>query len=148
MSLGSKLKHYLISSFRELFLYHHSSLEFRAKLFATVIAANENVKECEYLFVQEAGMKIYKDEDRASTLRLTTKEFVKKAHEDNGIGIDELVEIVVKELKEVPRYAQKIDLDLLKPVTQCHNDQDILAYQTRILEFFERLKNEYDKNAA
>jgi len=148
MSLGFKLKHYLTSSFRELFLYHHNSLEFRAKLFATLIAANDQAKDCEYELVQEAGMKIYDNEDRATTLRLTTKEFVNKAHEDNGIAIDELIDAIVRELKKIPRYADKIDLSVLEPLTQCHQDEDTLAYQTRMLEFFGRLKNDYQKNAA
>ncbi|RLA70342.1 MAG: hypothetical protein DRG24_07040 [Epsilonproteobacteria bacterium] len=148
MSLSFKLKHYLTSSFRELFLYHHSSLEFRAKLFATIIAANEEAKECEYDRVQEAGMKIYSDEDRAMTLRLTTEEFVNKVHYDNGIAIDELVEDIVKNLKAVPRYAQKIDLSVLEPLIQCHEDEDTQTYQTRMLEFFERLKDEYAKKST
>jgi len=148
MSLGSRLKHYLTSSFRELFLYHHSSLEFRAKLFATVIAANEEAEECEYDLVQEAGMKIYNDEDRATTLRLTTQEFVNKVHDDNGIAIDELIEDIVKDLKTVPRYAAKVDLSVLEPLIQCHDNEDTQTYQTRMLEFFERLKDEYAKNAA
>ena len=143
MSLAFKIKHHFLSAFRELFLYHHSSLEFRAKLFAALIAANDEAQECEYEMVQRAGMAIYNNEDRANALRLTTKEFVNKAHDDNGIDIDELIEDLMQDLSEVPRYAKKIDLILLEPLTHCHHNDDTLAYQTRMLELFERLKDEH-----
>ncbi len=143
MTLTFKIKHYLLSAFRELFLYHHSSLEFRAKLFAALITANEEDRECEYELVQKAGMAIYNNEDRANSLKLTTMEFVKKAQADNGVAHDDLIDNIIKDLKEVPRYAKKIDTSLLEPLMKCHKNEDTHIYQTRILELFNRLKEEY-----
>ena len=106
--MGFNLKHFLFRAFREVLLYHHNSLEFRAKLFAALIAANEKYTECELAIVQEAGMSIYKDEDRANTLRLTVEEYLGKVVDDNGLAIDQLIETILLDLKKYPRYADKI----------------------------------------
>jgi len=143
-----KLKHFLFNAFRELFLYHHSSLEFRAKLFAAVIAADLEADECEYALVKEAGMKIYDDGDRADALVLTTREYVEKVIENNGLDIDMLVEDIIKSLRAKPRFADKIDIEQLRPLLECRHDPDIRIYQTRILELFSRLKKEYGTEAA
>ena len=147
MAIGYKLKHYIFNAFRELFIYHHSSLEFRAKVFALIIAANENASDCEYKLVNQAGIAIYNDEDRANTLTLTTQEFVEKVIENNGLDIDSLVQEIVQELKIIPRYAKKINIDELTPLLGCHNDNDTFIYQQHMIEFLERLKKEYEGKA-
>lgn len=43
-----KIKNHFFSAFRELFVHHHGSLEFRAKIFALIISANEDVKPESY----------------------------------------------------------------------------------------------------
>jgi hypothetical protein len=147
MAIGFRLKHYLFNAFRELFIYHHSSLEFRAKVFALIISANEHASECEYKIVKEAGIAIYHEEDRANTLTLTTQEFVQKVIDHNGLDIDMLIQDIVKELKIIPRYAKKINIEELQPLLRCHDDADTLAYQARMIEFLGQLKKEYeDKN--
>ena len=78
MPLLQKLRNHFINAFRELFLYHYSSLEFRAKLFAAVIAANPEAGECEFEIVRNAGMLIYEDSDRSASLALAVREFVEK----------------------------------------------------------------------
>lgn len=138
-----KLKHYLYTGLREVFVYHHNSLEFRAKVFALIIAANENPQECEYTIVHDAGMQVYKDEERVNMLLLTTKEYVKKVHLKNGLFIDDLVEDIQKELQQLPRYAQKIDIAALRPLAECSTDEDTSSYQIRMLEFLQNLKEEY-----
>ena len=144
MALAYRLKHYLYNAFRELFIYHHSSLEFRAKVFALVIAANEHHSECEYEIIQEAGQAIYNDEDRVNALLLTTREFVEKIHERDGVDLDTLIHDIVKELKIIPRYAKKINIDELTPLLSCNRDEDGVSYQKSIIAFLERLKNEYE----
>lgn len=139
--LGS-FRHRFFNAFRELFLYHHSSLEFRAKLFAAVIAANESAVECEFYVVKEIARNIYDDDDRISTLILTIKEYIEKVRLDNGLDIDELVDDIMKDLKTVPRYAGKIDKEHLLPLLECNHDEDSKAYQHRIIEFLESLKLE------
>jgi hypothetical protein len=147
MALGYRLKHYFLNAFRELFLYHHSSLEFRAKLFAAVIAANEHAGECEYEMVKQTGLSIYSEKDRANTLVLTTKEYVEKVIDKNGLDIDALIHDIIRELKAIPRYAQKIHLEQFQPFIDCTEDNDTKAYQERIVELFARLKEEYENVA-
>ncbi len=144
MAIRFSFKHFLFNAFRELFLYHHSSLEFRAKLFATVIAADDHASECEFDLVKEAGLSIYHEEDRSDTLVLTTREMVDKVLKNNGLDIDALIEDIIKDLKSVPRYALKIDLSLLEPVLACQDDPDITAYQQNILRLFSELRSEYE----
>ena len=140
------LKHYLYSGLREVLVYHHNSLEFRAKLFALIISANKYPNDCEYQLVYEAGMKIYKDEERVKILLINTKEYVKKVHDKNGLNIDDLIEDVVKDIRQVPRYAQKIDTEALIPIAECCVDENTSTYQLRIIEFLGRLKINEGKN--
>ncbi len=138
-------KHKFISAFRELFVHHHGSLEFRAKIFALVIASiddpTQNNKGA-YNSVKDFAMKIYGDENRANLLVFTTKELVQKVYNDNGLDIDTLIANIQKELKIVPRYAKKIDVEALKPILLFTKDPDTLSYQQNILNFLQNLKDE------
>jgi len=124
MRLAFRLKHHFFSAFREIFVHHHGSLEFRAKIFALIIAANEKAKVESYIIVKTAALKIYNgNEERANLLMLSTKELVKKVTDDNGLNLDTLVVNIQKELKIVPRT-------------------DTISYQENILEFLQNLKDE------
>jgi len=143
MRLGFRIKHHFFSAFRELFVHHHGSLEFRAKIFALVIAANEAASVENYIIVKDTGLKIYNgDSDRANLLMLSTKEMVQKVKDNNGLNLDTLVNSIVKELRIVPRYAKKIDIDSLKPLLALTHDEDTYLYQENILEFLQTLKDE------
>jgi hypothetical protein len=143
MKLGFRIKHYFYNAFRELFVHHHGSLAFRAKLFALIIAANEHVKLDNYILVKQFGLKIYKDDtDRANLLLLSTKELVQKIKEKKELNIDSLITSIQDELKIVPRYANKIDINNLKEFLQYADSDDTYAYQENILEFLEKLKEE------
>jgi len=143
MKLSFKLKHHFFNAFRELFVHHHGSLEFRAKVFALVIAANENVKVENYIIVKEIGMQIYNnDEDRANLLMLSTKELVKKIKNNNGVNIDILINQIQQDLRFIPRYAKKIDVNILRQFLPISDDQDTTSFQENILEFLENLKEE------
>ena len=143
MKLSFRIKHHFFSAFREFFVHHHGSLEFRAKIFALLIAANEKATVENYIIVKNTAMQIYKnDEDRANLLMLSTKELVKKVNESNGLDIDTLISHIQKELKIVPRYAKKIDIESLKPILNLTYDEDTLSYQENILEFLINLKEE------
>lgn len=145
--MAFSLKHYIFRAFRELLLYHHSSLEFRAKLFAAVIAANDKYGECELAIVKETGMALYNDEDRANTLRLTVEEYLDKVFEDNGLAIDALIEALINELKEIPRYAEKISIEDYQKILACCGDEDNRVYQERIIDLYQRLKDDYEKRS-
>jgi len=143
MKFGFKLKHHFFSAFREIFVHHHGSLEFRAKVFALVIAANEDSTDDSYVIIKELGLEIYKDdEERANLLMLTTKEKVDKVKENNGLDIDTLIANIQKDLKVVPRYAKKINLDELRKLLPLTYDNDTISYQENILEFLQNLKDE------
>ncbi|MBA3025677.1 MAG: hypothetical protein FP820_04620 [Sulfurimonas sp.] len=143
MTLSFRIKQFFYNAFRELFVYHHSSLEFRAKIFALVISADENAKIENYIIVKNAGLKIYdNDEDRANLLMLNTKEFVKKIRENDGLHSERLINNIQKELKMVPRYAKKINTDDLQPLLMLPYDNDTIAYQKNIIEFLENIKED------
>ncbi len=143
MRLAFKLKHHFFSAFREIFVHHHGSLEFRAKIFALIIAANEKVQEESYIIVKDRALEIYDgNKDRANLLMMSTKELVKKVTDNNGLDLDTLVAHIQKELKIVPRYAKKIDIESLQPIIALSYDQDTISYQENILEFLQNLKDE------
>lgn len=143
MSLSFKIKHHFFSAFRELFVHHHGSLEFRAKLFALVISANPDAKVENYEIIKSIGMKIYNnDEDRSNLLMLSTKELVEKVKDDNGLDIDTLIANIQKELKIVPRYAKKIEIEPLRELIKLSHDRDIISYQENILEFLQTIKSD------
>jgi len=49
---------------------------------------------------------------------------------------------IQKELKIVPRYAKKIDIDSLQSFLDLAEDEETLAYQKNIIEFLKNLKEE------
>ena len=143
MKLAFRIKHHFFGAFREIFVHHHGSLEFRAKLFVLLIAANEAPKIDNFILVKELATKIYaKDEDRANLLLLTTKELVQKVKKHNSLDLDLLVATIQKELRIVPRYAKKIDIESLRNFLLYSSDDDTFAYQENILEFLQKLKEE------
>jgi len=143
MRLSFRIKHYFYYAFRELFVHHHSSLEFRAKIFALLIAVNEKPRVDNYILVKQLATEIYKDdEDRANLLLLTTKELVTKIQKHDGVYFDKLIETIQKNLKIVPRYAKKIDIESLEKFLQYSSDEDTYLYQKNILEFLQKLKEE------
>jgi len=147
MKLAFRIKHHFFGAFREFFVHHHGSLEFRAKIFALLIAANEKPKVENFILVKELATKIYEEnEDRANLLLLTTKELVEKVKKNNALDLDLLVATIQKELKIVPRYAKKIDTQSLRNFLLYSTDEDTLTYQENIIEFLEKLKEETLQN--
>lgn len=137
------IKNFLLNAFRELILHHHGSLEFRAKLFALIIAVDDQAKEEVYDYVQKVALSLYEyDEDRANVLVMSTKEYVKKVHEDYGKDIDALLSNILSELKLVPRYAKKIDIQALEQILKFTKNEDTLLYQKNILEYLDKLKED------
>ena len=135
------LKTKFLSFFREFFIHHHKSLEFRAKLFAAMIASNKKDDEVEYEILKNIAKEIYKDEYRANVLVETTKEYVDKILKINSLNIDALIRDIDRELRKNPRYVKKINIRHLKKflVDKNHTDEETYLLQLRILEF---LKNE------
>jgi hypothetical protein len=144
MRLFFFFKQFFLSAFREIFVYHHSSLSFRAKLFAAIIVADETQNEKYFTLLQKLSTEIYEDADRANMLVTTTKELVKKVRDNNGLDMDALIESITKDLYYTPRYSTKIQLPYLRRLIELSQDQDTQIYQTRILEFLEEIQEAKD----
>ncbi|WP_458700533.1 hypothetical protein ACKGJI_00040 [Sulfurospirillum sp. 1307] len=133
-----KIKIFFLSFFREFFVYHHTSLEFRAKIFASMIATKKLNDECEYEILKDIAKDIYKnDEYRIDILIHTTKEYIKKVVQKDFLDIDKLLLDIDRDLRKYKRFAYKINLDHLKQFFNCKGDEETVLLQTRILEYFE-----------
>ena len=133
--------------FRELFIYHHNSLEFRAKIYTLPIVANINCGDCEIEILEEIIEEVYPNSiHRQNTLLLTVKEYIYKVHSPNGLGIDELILDIEKSIKRESRLAKKINIEDVKLLTKCTTDPDSKIYQERIIEYLSKLKATYIKN--
>ncbi len=147
MSIRRKAKGWFLSFFREIFVYHNRSLEFRAKLLAVTIGANKDMDECEEKLLFEIAKETYPDnEARVDVLVNTTKEYVKKIIENNGLNVNELIMSINQDLKEIKRFHQKIDIEQLKRFLKCaENDKDTYITQIRIIEFLQSSIDNFNK---
>jgi hypothetical protein len=138
------VKRNMMKMFRELLVYHHSSLEYRAKILTLLVSANGEICECEKQKLKEIAHTIYKDDhERAELLLDAVYEYHTKIITNNGLDFEHLVMLVEKETKEMKRFAQKIDMDLLVQLHECVEDEDDRLFQERILDFLQNLKDEY-----
>ena len=139
------LKRSIMKMFREFLVYHHSSLEFRAKLLTLMVSSNGEMCECEKQKLKEIAHEIYgDDQERAELLIDTVKEYHKKIITDNGLDFEHLIQQVNKEVHEVKRFCQKIDIGLLMKLHECidEEDEEERLFQLRIIEFLQNLKEE------
>lgn len=131
--------------FREFLVYHHSSLEYRAKILTLMVSSDGEMDECERQKLKEIAFEVYKgDPERAEVLIDTVIEYHNKIVTDNGLNYEHLILQVSNETKSVKRFADKIDIGLLKKLHECIDDEDEEEYifQERIIEFLEHLKEE------
>ncbi len=136
-------KRNVMKMFREILVYHHSSLEYRAKILTLMISANGEMCECEKQKLKEIAYSIYgEDQDRAELLIDAVNEYHTKIITNNGLDFEHLVQLVQKETKEVKRFCQKIDIGLLMQLHECMDNEDDILFQKRILEFLQNLKDE------
>ena len=139
------IKGWFLSFFREIFVYHNSSLEFRAKLLAAMIGANQDMDDCELKILESIAKEIYPDDEaRVDVLIRTTKEYVNKIIDKNGLELNELIKSINRELKEEKRFCDKINIERLSRLLECSSgDEETQITQTRILEY---LQNEIEAN--
>jgi len=134
-----KIKNYIFSFFREFLVFHHSSLEFRAKLLASMISIKENIDKCEKDILKSIAVEIYKNDDsRAEILINTTLEYVKKIYEINGLYIDDLILDIDKNLKKYPKFYKKIDIEKLNRFLKCKATTEEKLLRLRILEYYKK----------
>jgi len=138
------LKRTVKKVFREFLVYHHSSLEYRAKILTLVISSNGAICECEKQKLKEIAQSIYgDDQERAELLLDTVNEYHTKIITQNGLDFEHLIQLVEKETKAVKRFAGKIDMKLLMQLHECMDSEEDILFQERILEFLQGLKDEY-----
>ncbi|HIQ46842.1 MAG TPA: hypothetical protein EYH57_04390 [Sulfurovum sp.] len=140
------LKRSVTKMFRELLVYHHSSLEYRAKILTLMVSANGEICECEKQKLKEIAHSIYGDNlERAELLIDTVNEYHSKILTDNGLNFEHLIQLVERETKEAPRFVEKIDMTQLRELKECIDDDEDALFQERILEFLGTLKTEYGR---
>jgi len=138
-------KRNVMKMFREILVYHNSSLEFRAKLLTLMISSNNEINECEKQKLKEIAHAIYDDDqERAELLIDTVYEFHNKIVTNNGLDFEHLIAQVRKEIKEVKRFCQKIDIAPLMKLHECidEEDEEDALFQMRIIEFLQMLKED------
>ncbi len=144
------LKRNFMKMFREFLVYHNSSLEFRAKILTLMVSSNGEISECEKQKLKEIAYKIYSEnQERAELLIDTVNEYHEKIITNNGLDFQHLIQIVAKEVREVKRFHQKIDIGLLMELHECVDDDDEedRLFQMRIIEFLQNLKAEFGEEA-
>lgn len=130
--MGVKL--HFLSFFREFFIYHHRSLEFRAKIFAAILLAKSKICDNDFDELNEIASEIYvNDEKRKEVLILTVKEYIKKVYEYKNFDIDMLLKEIDDELKLHHRFVKKIDFSHLRRLMSDDENEAIL--QQRVYEF-------------
>lgn len=138
------LKRQLMKMFRELLVYHHSSLEYRAKILTLMVSANGEICECEKQKLKEIAHSVYsEDQERADLLIDTVNEYHTKILTNNGLDFEHLILLVERETREVPRFTSKIDMGLLMQLHECMESPEDTLFQQRIIEFLQGLKDEY-----
>jgi len=142
-----KLRRKVKKVFRELLLYHNSSLEYRAKLLTLIVSVNHEISPCEEELLYETACEIYnQDEERAEILVEAVKEYFDKIITNNGLDFEHLVFQVEKETKEIKRFAQKIDISQFEKFQQCLDNKEDRIYQRRVISFLENLKKQYERS--
>jgi len=139
-------KRNVMKMFREFLVYHNSSLEFRAKLLTLMITSDNEINECEKQKLKEIAHTIYDDDqERAELLIDTVYEFHTKIVTSNGLDFEHLIAQVSREVKEVKRFCEKIDIGLLMQLHECIDEEEEAEealFQIRIIEFLQNLKEE------
>ena len=145
MEIWTIFKMRFLSFFRDVFVYHTSSLEFRAKILASVIAINKGITECEKEILKDIAKKIYKnDKARTNILVQVTKEYVDKIIEKNELDINSLIKNIDNQLASTKRFAYKINIKELKRLVECNkDDEETYILQKRIIEFLQLEIKEY-----
>ena len=136
-----RFKSAFLTLFRSLFVYHHQSLEFRAKILTAVMIGKSEITECEKDLLEEVAQSIYPDDEyRIDVLVNTVYEYLKIVEVENGQDLDKLIFDINRDIRFNKRYRKKIDIDLLKRFMLCTKDPDDMLMRHRVIEFLENIK--------
>jgi len=143
--LYKKIRRKVKKVFRELLLYHNSSLEYRAKILTLVVAVNGKITKCEEELLYKTACTIYNnDEERSEILVEAVKEYFEKIKSDNGLDFEDLIFQVEKDTKAVRRFVSKIDIVALKKFQECIEEEEDRVYQQRVIAYLAELKERYE----
>ncbi|MDR3177653.1 MAG: hypothetical protein LBT96_01590 [Campylobacteraceae bacterium] len=133
------IKTWFLTVFRELFLYHYKSLEFRAKLFALIAAPSyESAKEHDRELLREIAAEIYKgDRHRQGVFLNIVKEYMITILRNPSIAYDEVVKDINHKVKMDKKLAEKINISHLGRFLKTDISEDKRLLQQRIFEFLE-----------
>ena len=128
-------KNHLLSVFREVFISHHRSIEFRAKIFAAMLLAKKKQTDEDYDVIKDIAGEIYVgDEQRIGVLVSIVKEYILKAKTYKSLNLDSLLKEIDRNIKNNKKYVKKIDFSHLRRLIG--DDDDDALIQQRVYEFF------------
>lgn len=123
-----------LSFFRGLFL-RSASIEFRAKIFASMLLAKKKIEEKDYELLEEIIEEIYpKNSIRINILLGIIKEYISMIKNYKRYTLDSILRDIDKDLKLQPRYVKKINFKHLRRIISTSNEEDALIQQ-RVYEF-------------
>jgi site-specific recombinase XerC len=133
------IKTWFLTVFRELFLYHYKSLEFRAKVFALIIAPScDSIKECDAELLKRVAAEIYKDDKHRQGVFLNTvKEYMSLLLRNPATTYNEAVKDINRSVKTNKKLANKINMEYLNRFLKTDISEDRRLLQQRIIEFLE-----------
>jgi hypothetical protein len=133
------IKTWFLTAFREPFLYHYTSLEFRAKVFALIIAPSyESAKEYDYKLLKEIAAEIYEgDRHRQGVFLNIVKEYIATILRNPSVAYDEIVKEINRKVKNNKKLAEKINIEHLSRFLNTDINEDKRLLQQRIFEFLE-----------
>ncbi|MDR1975592.1 MAG: hypothetical protein LBQ18_01220 [Campylobacteraceae bacterium] len=137
------VKTWLLTSFRELFLYHYKSLEFRAELFALIIAPScKSAKECDFTTLKEVAAQIYGgDRHRQEVFLNIVKEYAAMILRNAPASYNEAVKDINRKIKANKGFALKINMNHINRFLKADISEDKQLLQRRIAEFLEQQYN-------
>ncbi|MDR1461114.1 MAG: hypothetical protein LBI78_05665 [Campylobacteraceae bacterium] len=133
------IKTWFLTTFREPFLYHYTSLEFRAKVFALIIAPSyESAKEYDHNLLKGIAAQIYEsDKHRQGVFTNIVKEYISVILRNPSVAYDEFVKEINRKVKTDKKLAEKINMEHLSRFLNTNISEDRRLLQQRIFEFLE-----------
>lgn len=132
--MGFDIKCKFLSLFREFLVYHHRSLEFRAKIFAAIISVKLNPEEDDFANLYDISSEIYGgDENRKRVLIETTREYVSRIKRKDPMTLDSLLLAIDQAIRANKNYALKIDFEHLRRLIDADEYEGLV--QQRVYDF-------------
>ncbi|MDR2790272.1 MAG: hypothetical protein LBB59_04795 [Campylobacteraceae bacterium] len=138
------VKTWLLTVFRELFLYHYKSLEFRAEIFALIIAPScKSAKECNFKILKETASEIYKNDlHRQGVFINIVKEYVAMILRNAPASYDEAVKDINRKVRANKSFAMKINMEHINRFLRNDISEEKQILQQRLAEFLEEAGKE------